>query len=83
MIAYSLHIQHNLLWSNMFISGHVRTVKHIQPSSIIMPDEYALDSFVDSVCQKYRRFEDDLPRTESMLGHQSDLILRYVQFYVV
>jgi hypothetical protein len=68
-----------VVW-NMFISHHVLTAEHIRSSGFVIPDEYALGSFVDSVCQERRRFEDDLPRTESMLGHQSDLFLRYVQF---
>jgi hypothetical protein len=37
-----------------------------------MSNEYALGSFVDSVCQEERRFGDDLPRKKSMLRHQSD-----------
>lgn len=68
---------------NMLILHRVLNAEHLRPSGILRPDEYALGSFVDSVCQEQRRFKDDLPRKASMLGHQSDHILGYVRFYVL
>ena len=39
-----------VVW-NMFISHRVLTAEHDRPAGIVMSGEYALGSFVDSVCQ--------------------------------